>query len=85
MANTTTTGIKLDEATRQRLKALGQSRQRSPHWLMKTAILEYLQREETYEAEKREDMARWEQYRQTGIAYSNEEMMEHLDQLIGKR
>lgn len=42
------TGITLDEHTRLRLKRLGEQRERSPHWLMRTAILEYLDREERY-------------------------------------
>ena len=62
------TGIKLDEHTRLRLKRLGEQRERSPHWLMRTAILEYLDREERYEQEKQEDMARWENYQLTGEA-----------------
>ena len=63
-----TQGIKLDEHTRLRLKQLGKQRERSPHWLMRTAILEYLDREERYEREKQEDMARWETYQLTGEA-----------------
>ena len=46
---TTTMGVKLDEATRDRLKALGAARQRSPHWLMREAIREYLERAERIE------------------------------------
>jgi predicted transcriptional regulator len=63
---TTTHGIKLDPEISARLKALGAARERSPHWLMKTAILEYLEREEAYERMKGEDMARWEHYQLTG-------------------
>jgi predicted transcriptional regulator len=76
-------GVKLDEATRKRLKALGTIRKRSPHWLMKSAILEYLDREETFEAEKREDMKRWEKYQETGEHLTNDEMMAWLDELEG--
>ncbi|MCC6628593.1 MAG: ribbon-helix-helix protein, CopG family [Chloroflexi bacterium] len=71
---TTTQGIKLDSATSARLKALGEARDRSPHWLMKTAILEYLEREEAYERLKREDMARWEQYQLTGEYVPHEQV-----------
>lgn len=63
-----TQGIRLDEPTRLRLKRLGEQRERSPHWLMRTAILEYLDREERYEQEKQEDRARWEHYQLTGEA-----------------
>lgn len=61
-----TQGIKLDEHTRLRLKQLGKQRERSPHWLMRRAILAYLDREERYEQEKREDRARWESHQLTG-------------------
>jgi predicted transcriptional regulator len=69
---TSTQGIKLDETTRQRLKALGELRDRSPHWLMRVAIERYLDEEERQEREKREDMERWEAYQLTGHAVSHE-------------
>ena len=37
----TTMGVKLDDEVRTRLKALGECRDRTPHWLMKTAITEF--------------------------------------------
>lgn len=81
-----TVGIKLDENMRQRLKVLGELRDRSPHWLMKAAIESYLDREEQYEREKREDMAEWEDYLLTGNAISQERMDAWLSQLAqGKR
>jgi predicted transcriptional regulator len=67
----TTQGIKLDDDTRTRLRALAEMKKRSPHWLMRTAIEDYLQREEQYEKEKAEDMARWENYLLTGEAIDN--------------
>jgi len=82
----TTHGIKLDEETSARLKALGEVRDRSPHWLMKTAILEYLDREEAYEAMKREDVERWEHYRLTGEYVPHEKVAAWLqDVASGKR
>ena len=72
------TGIKLDEHTRLRLKQLGEQRERSPHWLMRTAILEYLDREERYEQEKQEDMARWENYQLTGGAVPHKTLAKWL-------
>lgn len=71
-------GIKLDAETTARLKALAESRDRSPHWLMKTAILEYLEREEAYERERLEDLARWEGYQLTGEAVPHEQVAEWL-------
>lgn len=71
--------LKLDEETRRRLQALGRLRDRSPHWLMKKAVLEYLEREEGYEQEKQEDMARWERYRLGGCGVPHLSVREWLD------
>lgn len=40
----TTMGVKLDEATRDRIKAAAQRVDRTPHWLIKQAIFNYLER-----------------------------------------
>lgn len=71
-SKTISTGIKLDEALHARLKALSQTKDRSPHWLMKAAIEEYVEREEAYERERREDMERWQRYQQTGQTIQHE-------------
>ena len=77
----TTMGVKLDDSIRERLKKLGKIKHRAPHWLMKTAIQKYLDREEAYEAEKCEDMRRWEEYHHTGHHLTNDQMMDWLDEL----
>lgn len=81
----TTQGIKLDEDTQARLKALAEKRKRSPHWLMRTAIESYLKREEQYEAEKTEDMARWEEYVLTGNAMDQEKVEPWLSDLANNK
>ena len=43
---TTTLGVKLDDATRERLKQAAQSLDRTPHWLIKQAIFNYLEQVE---------------------------------------
>jgi len=78
----TTQGIKLDEETTKRLRALAQQRNRSAHWVMRTAILDYLEREERYEKERQEDAQRWEHYALTGKAISEEEAESRLKKLI---
>ena len=77
----TTQGIKLADAIRERLKELGKQKQRSPHWLMRTAIEQFLEREERYEREKREDMERWQKYQVSGHAIPHEEAASWLDTL----
>jgi predicted transcriptional regulator len=77
----TSQGIKLDDNTRQRLKSLGEKKQRSPHWLMRTAIEDYLNREEQYEREKAEDLARWEDYVSTGKTVDHKKVQSWLKDL----
>ena len=77
----TTQGVKLDEETRKRLAALGELRDRTPHWLMREAIHSYLEREERYEHEKREDMAEWEDFMLTGAGIDGDRMEAWLEQL----
>jgi predicted transcriptional regulator len=84
--DTTTLGIKLDRQTRDRLKALGQCKDRATHWIIKKAIEEYLAREEQREHERMEDNQRWAQYQTTGVVVPNDQVMAWLDDLeAGKR
>ncbi len=77
--NKTTMGVKLDEETRDRLKALAEARRRSAHWLMKEAINQYLEREEEVEQRNREADDAWAEYRRTGQSVSHEAMSAWLD------
>lgn len=72
MSKIVNTGIKLDATLHKRLKALGEIKDRSPHWLMRAAIAEYVDREEALEREKLEDTERWERYQTSGNAISGE-------------
>jgi predicted transcriptional regulator len=77
----TSQGIKLDDDIRQRLRVLAEKKKHSPHWLMRTAVEDYLVREEQYEKEKAEDMERWEHYLITGKAISHEKVEPWLKDL----
>lgn len=46
---TTTMGVKLDEATRERIKIAASHIDRTPHWLIKQAIFSYLEQLEQHE------------------------------------
>ena len=80
----TTVGVKLDDDTRARLKKLGDSRQRSTHWMVREAVARYLEVEERYEREKTEDMARWAHYVETGHAVPHETVTAWLDELAAE-
>jgi predicted transcriptional regulator len=77
----TTTGIKIDAETKERLKRLGKVKNRTPHWLMKQAIFEFLEREESYEREKAEDLVRWQQFVETGRYVSQDAMSNKFSKL----
>ncbi len=77
----TTMGIKLDEKTRERLKKLGRTRDRSPHWLMKQAIAQYLDIEERNELERLEDEERYQRYLDSDEHISDVDMVDWLEQL----
>lgn len=81
----TTQGVKLDEETRNRLVALGELRDRAPHWLMREAIREYLEREERHEEQKRVDMERWQEVELTGRAVPHAEVAKWLGELAAGR
>ena len=77
----TTTGIKLDKDTHERLKSLAKAKDRTVHWLMKEAIGRYVTEEERYEREKVEDVERYQHYLDTGVHVTNEEMTAFFDEL----
>ncbi len=77
----TTLGIKVDEAIRERLRLLAKLKDRSPHWIMRKALVEYLEREELAEAERLEDAERWDRYVMTGEAVPHEAVRSWLGQL----
>ncbi len=81
----TTFGIKIDAATQQRLKAVAKSLDRAPHWVMKTALTEYLDREEAVLREREEDEARWKRFQESGQAIEQECVMRWLDSLAAGR
>ena len=58
--------IKIDEDTKARIKRLADARQRTPHWLMREAITQYVDREEKREAFRQDALQAWETFRATG-------------------
>lgn len=80
----TTVAVRLDSATQQRLKALGQSRDRSPHYLMKQAVEKFLAVEEEIEREKQLVQSRWERFELTGETVGQTEVRSWLGTLKEK-
>ena len=55
----TATSIKLDEELKKRVQHLAEARRRTPHWIMREAIAQYVEREEQREAFKQEALRAW--------------------------
>ena len=67
-------GVKLSPDLKDRLQKISTSRHRSTHWIMKEAIQQYVEREESAEQFKRETMESWEEYQRDGLHITNDEM-----------
>ena len=68
-----TIGVRLNEDTQHRLDALAKARDKSPHYLMKSAIERFLQVEEALETERQLVKSRWQKFEITG------ETIDHRD------
>lgn len=73
--------IKIDDATKTKLKLLAEARHRTPHWLMREAITQYVEREEKREAFRQDTLNAWEAYRSTGLHVTADEADAWLSQL----
>ena len=73
------TSIKLDENLKSRIKHLADVRHRSAHWIMREAIRDYVEREETKESFKEEALASWTAYKETGRHLSGKEVRDWLN------
>ena len=67
MATLSTTSLKLDSATRERVHRLAAALRRSPHWVMREAVEQYLEREEKREQLRQDALAAWTDYQTTGL------------------
>lgn len=74
-----TISVKLDNAMRDRLRHLAEARHRTPHWVMRQAIEQYVEREEKREAFRQETLKAWEAYQETGLHVTEAEVMTWLE------
>ena len=72
------TSVKIDSEMKNRIKQLADIRQRSSHWIMRTAISEYVDREESKENFKQEAITSWKEYQATGMHLTGEEVGDWL-------
>jgi predicted transcriptional regulator len=86
MATLSTTSPKLDSAMKERVHRLAAARRRSPHWIMRDAVEQYVEREEKREQLRQDALAAWAAYQTTGLHATAEEADAWLAKLeTGKR
>jgi predicted transcriptional regulator len=73
------TSIKIDDELKRRIQRLAGLRQRSPHWIMREAIAQYVEREETRESFKQEALTSWTAYQETGRHLTGQEVRTWLN------
>ena len=73
MSTTSTTSLKLDTETKERVQRLASARRRSPHWLMREAISQYVEREEKRETFRQDAIHAWKEYQNTGLHVTADE------------
>lgn len=73
------TSIKIDDALKERIRDLAEKRRRSPHWIMREAISQYVAREEARESFLIEAEQAWQTYRDTGLHLTLDEVSTWLD------
>jgi len=70
--------VKLESEMHDRISRLAKARKHTAHFLMREAICEYVEREEQREAFHQDAMKSWEEYKETGLHVTAEEVIEWL-------
>ena len=73
------TSVKLDDELKKRIQNLANTRQRSAHWIMRQAIVDYVEREEKKESFKQEAVHAWTAYQETGLHLTGQETRDWLN------
>lgn len=73
------TSIKLEDDLKDRIQSLAESKQRSAHWIMREAIREYVSREEARRSFDQAAIDALEEYQETGLHLTGEEVFAWLE------
>jgi predicted transcriptional regulator len=68
-----TTSLKIEPELKDRVQRLAAARRRSPHWIMREAVEQYVSREEKREQLRQDALAAWNHYQSTGLHVTAEE------------
>ena len=66
--------VKLDESLKNRVQHLAKTQHRSPHWIMKEAISQYVEQEEKKEKFRQDTLNAWDEYQMTGLHLNADEV-----------
>ena len=69
-----TTSLKIEAELKDRVQRLAAARRRSPHWIMREAVEQYVSREEKREQLRKDAIAAWDHYQSTGLHITGEEV-----------
>jgi predicted transcriptional regulator len=70
--------IKINQDIRDRVKRLADARHRTSHWMMRDAIYQYVDREEKREAFRQDAINAWNEYQETGLHVTDNEVIAWL-------
>ena len=73
------TSIKLDDDMKERIQHIADAQKRTPHWIMREAISQYIERAEKREAFNKETLDAWEEFQSTGLHATFEEVDRWLE------
>lgn len=73
--------IKLDNADRDRIASLAATKKRTPHYLMKEAILDYVKKEEARQNFIAAAESSFEHYKETGLHITLDEFSHWVDEV----
>lgn len=79
-----TVSVKLDASDRDRIASLAAIKKRTPHYIMKEAILEYVQREEVRQNFIKAAETSFEHYKETGLHITLDEFNGWVDDVQTK-
>lgn len=67
MTMRSTTSLKLNPEMKERVQRLAEVQRRTPHWVMREAVEQYVAREEKREKLRQDALAAWAHYQETGL------------------
>jgi predicted transcriptional regulator len=78
MSNTVALSIKLESSYKDRLSHLAVAKKRTSHALAREAIQRFVEQEETHENDRKEAIASYEEYLETGLHITLDEADEWM-------